>query len=117
MKLSSSPRDAVTEPADKPHPVLERYYALDPERRRPARLIVASIAVLAGVLLLLLAVPRLFAAIELLDARSTAERAEVDAAKLTAAQLESTAGALRHALEWQDDADLAALAKSIAAAL
>ncbi|TXL74840.1 hypothetical protein FHP25_15625 [Vineibacter terrae] len=103
----------MTEPAEKPHPVLERYYALDPERRRPARLIVALIAVLAGVLLLLLAVPRLFAAIELLDARSTAERAEVDGAKLTAAQLESTAGALQHALEWQDDADLAALLAAV----
>ena len=37
---------------------------LDPGRRRPARLIVAAAAVLTGVLLLVLATPRLFAAIE-----------------------------------------------------
>lgn len=84
----------------------------DPDRRRPARVFVAVIAVLAGVLLLALAVPRLFSAIELLDASSIAERAQSGDPRVSDAQIESAALALVHALSWQDDANLAALLAS-----
>jgi hypothetical protein len=110
MKLFSPATDidVDVEPREKSHPEFGNL-APDPDRRRLARLLVASAAVMAGVLLLLLAVPRLFSAIELLDARSVAERAQIDDPKLSDAQIESAALALGHALEWQDDADLAAL--------
>ena len=45
-------------------------------------------------------------------ARSIAERVQLDDPKLTAPQIEGAATALRHALDWQDDADLAALLAS-----
>ncbi|HKU94593.1 MAG TPA: hypothetical protein VJR58_04925 [Vineibacter sp.] len=110
MKLSSSPTDLEieAETREKPYPDLG-FSGPDPHRRRPARLVVALMAILGGVLLLTLALPRLFSAIELLDARSIAERAEREDAKLTAQQIESAATALQHALEWQSDADLEAL--------
>ena len=110
MKLSSSPTDLEinAEAREKAFPDLG-LGGLDPNRRRPARLIVALAATLGGVLLLALGVPRLFSAIELLDARSIAEHAERDASRLTAQQIESAATALQHALEWQNDADLEAL--------
>ncbi|HJQ55370.1 MAG TPA: hypothetical protein VJ890_00600 [Vineibacter sp.] len=80
---------------------------------RPARLLVTLIAALGGVALVMLAVPRLFAAIELLDARSVAERAQVDDPKLSNLQLDEAARALQHALAWQEDADLAALLSTV----
>jgi tetratricopeptide (TPR) repeat protein len=110
MKLFSPTRDVEldVQPRDKTHPVPDGR-PLDPDRRRPARLIVALAAVIGGAILVALAVPRLFAAIELLDARDIAVRAQNDDPKLTAQQIESAAMALHHALAWQDDADLAAL--------
>jgi hypothetical protein len=110
MKRFSPIRDVEldVESRDKTHPVPE-IVTEDPDRRRPARLIVALSAVIAGALLVVLAVPRLFAAIELLDARGVAERAQNEDPKLTVQQIESAATALQHALAWQDDADLAAL--------
>jgi hypothetical protein len=86
---------------------------LDPGRRRPARLIVSAAAVLAGALLLVLATPRLFAAIELLDARSIAERIQLGDPALPPQRVEQAALALRYALDWQDDPDLAALLASV----
>jgi hypothetical protein len=113
MRLFSPTRDIEinVEPREKSHPEADGR-PLDPDRRQPARLILALAGVLGGVLLLTMAVPRLFAAIELLDARSIAERIQLDDPKLTNQQIESTALALQHALDWQDDADLAALLAS-----
>lgn len=113
MKLFSPTSDIAidVEPREKSHPEFGGP-RLDPDRRRPARLMVAVAAVVAGALLLTLAVPRLFSAIELADARSIAERAQLDDPKLTASQIERAAQALQHALDWQDDADLAALLAS-----
>lgn len=110
MKLSppSTPIEIDAETREKAFPGLG-FTGPDPNRRRPARLIVAVMATLGGVLLLALAIPRLFSAIELLDARDIAERAEREESKLTAQQIESAATALQHALEWQNDADLEAL--------
>jgi hypothetical protein len=113
MRLFSPTSDIEidVEPREKSHPEFDTP-RLDPDRRRPTRLILAVAATTAGVLLLTLAVPRLFSAIELLDARSIAERVQLDDPKLTAAQVEGVALALQHALDWQDDADLAALLAS-----
>ncbi|MCW5744730.1 MAG: hypothetical protein KIT36_00835 [Alphaproteobacteria bacterium] len=110
MRLFSPTTDIEidVEPREKSHPELD-LRPVDPDRRRPARLFVAGAAVAGGLLLLSLAVPHLFSAIELLDARSVAERAQLDDPKLTNPEIESAAAALLHALEWQDDADLAAL--------
>jgi tetratricopeptide (TPR) repeat protein len=86
---------------------------LDPARRRPAHLIVAAAAVLGGVLLLVLATPRLLAAIELLDARSIAERVQLGDPALSPQRIEQAAMHLRYALDWQEDPDLAALLASV----
>lgn len=98
-----------------PHAPYAGYHGplLDPDRRRPARLIVAAAAALAGALLLVLAIPRLLAAIELLDARSIAERVQLGDPALSPQRVEQAAMALRYALDWQDDADLAALLASV----
>jgi len=113
MRLFSPTSDVEieVEPREKSHPELDGP-RLDPDRRRPARLIIAVAAAAGGVLLLMLAVPRLFSAIELLDARSIAERVQLDDPKLTGQQIEGAATSLQHALDWQDDADLAALLAS-----
>jgi tetratricopeptide (TPR) repeat protein len=110
MKPSTSASDADTAAerlTDSAAGFVEGRSAVD--RRRPARLFVALAAAIGGGLLIALAVPRLFAAIELLDARSIAERAQVDDPKLSNQQLDEATSALQHALAWQDDADMAAL--------
>ncbi|TWT14982.1 hypothetical protein [Reyranella sp. CPCC 100927] len=112
MKLSASAMESEGEPREKPHRALDRY-TLDPDRRRPARLFVALVAMLGGVMLLALGIPRLLAAIELLDARSIAERAVVNDTTVANPQIESAALALQHALQWQDDADLMALLAAV----
>jgi hypothetical protein len=82
---------------------------LDPDRRRPARIVVGVAAVLAAALLLDLSVPRLFSAIEASDAVEIAEQAQAGDPRLTDQQMAHAARALQHALSWQEDADLAAL--------
>ncbi|QQS10596.1 MAG: hypothetical protein IPK81_13070 [Rhodospirillales bacterium] len=98
--------DVDIDPAD--HPEARRRGP----RARPrgaVALAVGAVAVAGGLALGAMAVPRLLAAIELGDSRSIAERAELRDESLTDHQIDDAALALERSLDWNADADLAAL--------